>query len=160
MFKLSKDPAQILSLRDMDKSLGESEAPWRQMLANAILDDKVRIRHAALEGNEQWREHVASIQVSVGCHFHKTGNEDYSIVQGSGVMHFGKVEMIDGKPSVTSWLKLEVKTGDAFTIPEGYAHQLVSTGEEELVIVFACPDSHLNDELDRTLLDNAPAVSG
>jgi mannose-6-phosphate isomerase-like protein (cupin superfamily) len=158
MLNVNTSPEQILGLRSMNPELAAIDAPWREKLTSATPDENVGIRHAALEGNEQWREHVASIQVRVGCHFHKTGNEDYSIVQGSGVMHFGKVATIDGKPTVTSWLKLDVKTGDAFTIPEGYAHQLVSTGEKELVIVFACPDSQLNDSQDRTIIANASGV--
>ena len=158
MLNVNTSPEQTLNLRPMDSSLAATNAPWREKLASATADEIVGIKHAAVGGDEKWREHVASIPKRVGCHFHKHGGEDYSIVQGSGVMHFGKVETIDGEPTVTSWLKLEVKTGDAFTIPEGYAHQLVSTGEKELVIVFACPDSHLNDSQDRTILANAPGV--
>jgi mannose-6-phosphate isomerase-like protein (cupin superfamily) len=167
MKKEDMDPRALLSLRSDRASLGASEEEWRTALTGANPDPAVGIRHAALSGDEHYRLHVASIPQRVGCHYHRIGDEQYSVVQGQGVMHFGLVNeqqygaMGDTttKGVVRRWYQLAVKVGDTFTIPQQYAHQLCSVGSEELVIVFACPDSHL-DERDRTLLGDAPGVNG
>jgi mannose-6-phosphate isomerase-like protein (cupin superfamily) len=158
-------PSKILLLHKDTTALGVNESEWRAALTAAQPDQAVGIRHAPLSGDGQRRLHVASIPLRVGCHYHSVGDEQYSVVQGRGVMHFGRVEKSEQhvlqntteRGAVQQWYQLEVQAGDSFTIPEGYAHQLCSTGTEELVIVFACPDSHL-DERDRTILEDAPAV--
>ena len=82
------------------------------------------------------------------------GNEYYSVVEGLACMHFGKVAK---NSLVEKWHKLNVKAGDAFKIPEGYAHQLRNLEQgRALIILFGCPDSHLSDDEDRYLLADAP----
>lgn len=80
------------------------------------------------------------------------------MVEGQGILFLGKVE--DGRVLTGSWRSMPVRTGDSFVIPEGYAHQLRKTGEGDLTILFGCPDSHLNDDMDRTLLPDAPLEVG
>jgi dTDP-4-dehydrorhamnose 3,5-epimerase-like enzyme len=53
----------------------------------------------------------------------------------------------------------KLRKGQNFTIPEGYAHQLERTGQEELVILFSCPDSHLDNDKDRLMLSDAPGLT-
>jgi mannose-6-phosphate isomerase-like protein (cupin superfamily) len=150
--------AQILGLRDDPTNLGIQQSEWRRLLEQAVADPAVGIRHAAIRGDEQRRFHVAAILKKVGCHFHRHGDEVYSVAHGSGTLHFGEVQDSPSGPQVPHWYELNVRSGHTFTIPEGYAHQLCQAGSEELVILFACPDSHL-DTRDRTLLPDAPAIS-
>ena len=137
-------------------SLGIAESAWREALAKAVPDPIVGIRHAPIKGDTSYRFHVAAIPTQVGCHFHAHGNEDYAVVSGSGTLYWGKpVRGSDGY-SVQWGKPVDVTTGDSFVIPEGYAHQLRKRGAGDLVILFACPDSHLDDTKDRTMLPSAP----
>jgi oxalate decarboxylase/phosphoglucose isomerase-like protein (cupin superfamily) len=94
----------------------------------------------------------------VGCHYHSKGDEGYAVVQGRGILFFGKVE--NGEVPAESWRTIEVQSGDSVVIPEGYAHQLRRVGNGDLTILFACPDAHLNDNQDRYMLPDAPKVVG
>lgn len=154
----STSAAHLLQLRRGGDSLGIAEASWRQALVRAAPDPIVGIRHAEIQGDKDYRIHVAAIPQQVGCHFHRKGNEDYSVVEGKGILHFGLVTNDPSGPTVRpqDWRQLQVSAGDSFVIPEGYAHQLGRTGTGDLTILFGCPDSHLNDSIDRTILPNAP----
>ena len=158
--QVQSDQAALLKLRRGDIPLGTPEVVWSPILSSASSDSVVGIRHAEISGDSSRRVHVAAIPERVGCHFHRKGREDYSVVRGQGVMHFGMVDESAGQPVVNQWHALPVSVGDTFTIPEGYAHQLVKTGNEDLVILFACPDSHLNDSEDRTMMADSPGVRG
>lgn len=158
MHQPSAVPATVLKLTKDNPALGLSDEEWNSALEHAAPDREVGIRHAAIKGDSSDRFHVASIPVRVGCHFHKVGDEDYAVVQGSGTMVFGRVLDPSGTPHVKEWHKLEVRPGDKFTIPAGFAHQLCADAGTQLVIVFRCPDSHLNDSADRTILPDSPLV--
>lgn len=153
---MMKNSAEILRLKTDNNSLGISQESWLTALKEAKPDPIVQIRHGSLNGSADYRLHVAAIPKRVGCHFHKHGNEDYAVVQGNGRLYWGKVT----KESNVEWEKpVDVRTGDSFIIPEGYAHQLASTNKgTELVIIFGCPDSHLDDDADRTILADAPEL--
>ncbi|HEY9816315.1 MAG TPA: cupin domain-containing protein [Candidatus Obscuribacterales bacterium] len=129
---------------------------WREALAKAVPDPVVGIRHEAIAGDADYRIHVAAIPHQVGCHFHAQGSEVYEVVEGAGRLHFGQVVSAGGAFEVNWETPVDVATGDRFVIPEGYAHQLRKQGEGELTILFACPDSHLDDAVDRTILPDAP----
>ena len=148
-----------LQLRCDRNALGISSDNWKSALLQAQLDPVVGIRHAALSGDAQYRLHVAAIPTQVGCHFHLKGDEDYAIVSGQGTLHWGKVRSQNGVHEITWETPLDVQVGDRFVIPAGYAHQLRKRGHDELVIVFGCPDSHLDNTKDRTLLSDAPTPS-
>ncbi len=147
---------EMLRLNESALRLNNSHFDWQTALENAKPDSAVGIRHAALSGNVACRIHVAAIPRHVGCHFHKIGDETYEIVQGMGTLHFGKVTSTNGAHSVNWEAPFNVSTGDRFVIPEGYAHQLQKCGNEALSILFACPDSHLDDEGDRHHLADSP----
>jgi mannose-6-phosphate isomerase-like protein (cupin superfamily) len=158
MHQPSAAPAAVLKLTKDNPALGLPDEEWSSALEHAAPDPVVGIRHAAIKGDISDRFHVASIPVRVGCHFHKVGDEDYAVVQGNGTMLFGQVLDPSGTPHVKEWQKLEVRPGDKFTIPAGFAHQLCADAGKQLVIVFRCPDSHLNDSADRTILPDSPLV--
>lgn len=151
--------ALVISLKSDGGSLGVSESDWRDNLRRADPDEAVGIRHEEISGDAAYRLHVAAIPEQVGCHYHSKGDEDYSVVEGEGILFFGKVT--DGRVLLENWKSIIVSTGDSFVIPEGYAHQLRKIGTGDLTILFGCPDSHLNDEQDRYMLPDAPReVSG
>jgi mannose-6-phosphate isomerase-like protein (cupin superfamily) len=141
-----------LQLRRDGHSLGIAKERWVQALCDATPDDIVRIRHAEIEGDPSRRIHVAAIPDSVGCHFHAYGDEDYSIVSGRGELYWGAATRNAAGYSVAWEEPMPIKEGDSFIIPEGYVHQLKNVGKNELIILFACPDSHLDDKLDRFMI--------
>jgi len=146
--------------------LDVTEAAWQTALAAAVLDASVGIRHARISGDTAYGIHVAAIPHQVGCHVHRNpnrdqvndGNEVYVVVSGHGVLHFGKAGQDAGVVRVAdgAWERLPVQTGDSFIIPVGFAHQLRRHGPDALTVLFACPDAHLNDAQDRTMLPDAP----
>ena len=150
--------AQIISLNRDHKALGVRDSEWREHLNNAVPDEVVGIKHQEISGNSDCRIHVAAIPKQVGCHYHAIGEEDYAVVEGSGILFFGKVE--NGEVAPISWRSIAVSTGDSFVIPEGFAHQLRRTGQNDLTILFRCPDSHLDDKADRHMLPDAPISVG
>lgn len=152
--------SKTLRLNDPAIQLGVARSKWAIAFQKAQPDLAVGIRHAALSGNQSWRIHVAAIPTQVGCHYHQQGDETYEVVQGEGTLHFGEV-VSAGKESTkgftVKWASpLEVTAGDCFVIPQGYAHQLKRRGAEDLTILFACPDAHIDDAGDRHHLADSP----
>jgi mannose-6-phosphate isomerase-like protein (cupin superfamily) len=146
----------VLEFNKPNNRLNIQDQEWRSALSNATPDLAVGIRHAAVSGDSDCRIHVAAIPRQVGCHFHAVGNEVYEVVEGAGCLHFGQV-MNSEEPFEIRWqTPVDVTKGDNFVIPEGYAHQLQKQGEGDLTILFACPDSHLDDARDRTILPDSP----
>ena len=125
---------------------GVAEDCWRSALAEAKADIIARIKHAQLQGVESWRLHVAEISDKVACHVHKDGIEVYEIVAGAGILYSGVTDLSGDSPRLLNQYKLPVKKGDAFIVPSYYAHQLVRSGSEPLIILFACPDEHLGSD--------------
>jgi len=156
--RLRAENARLISLRRDGVKLCLSESEWREPLARAVPDEKVGIRHKPISGDSAYRTHVAAIPIQVGCHYHSRGKEDYAVVEGQGILFFAQVK--DGRVALESWRSIEVRTGDSFVIPEGYAHQLRRTEDGDLTILFACPDSHLDDSADRFMLPDAPSEVG
>ncbi len=150
--------ASLLRIRRNAGTLGVEESTWREALQKSTADPAVGIRHAVIQGTTAYRIHVAAIPEQVGCHYHRNGDEDYSIVEGEGVLHFARVTESSNGPLVLpdDWNQVHVIAGDCFVIPEGYAHQLRRRGSGDLTILFGCPDSHLDDTQDRTILPDAP----
>jgi mannose-6-phosphate isomerase-like protein (cupin superfamily) len=135
--------------------LAYPESVWSARLAQGIADLQAQICRVSFDGGEpEKRDHVASIGQRVGNHYHPVGDETYKVVQGRGRLHYGQV--IDGQ--VVYEEPVEVTVGDVFVIPEGYSHQLQNIGEMELVILFQCPDNHL-DDTNRKFLPDAPTLT-
>jgi len=131
---------------------------WRAALNRAKPDPVARIRHAELGGDSSWRLHVAEISDKVACHVHFDGHEIYEIVSGSGVMLSSPVAAAGGEFRAIRSDSLSVKAGDVFSVPEGFAHQLVRSGNEPLIIIFACSDNHLGEDR-QVLSDLLPEAS-
>lgn len=142
-----------------NSSLGVKTAEWQVVLDTVVPDAVAGIRHAAVKGNAEHRLHVAAIPEKVNCHVHFHGEEGYGVVAGTGRLHWGQVTIsADNTPSIKWEKPVDVKAGESFIIPEGYAHQLQKTGNSDLVIVFGCPDTHLDNTQDRLMLADAPTL--
>ncbi len=133
---------------------------WQEALKKAAPDEIAKIRHAQLDGGSEWRKHVAEIPEKVACHVHFSGDEVYEVVAGSGTMYLAAVEPETVAEQIPGATSLELNVGDTLVIPAGIAHQLVRTGNDNLVIIFACADSHLAEDR-RVLPDiHGQAISG
>ena len=132
-----------------------TKSNWRRVVAQAAPDPKVGIRIAKLCGDDQFGLYVASVPDRVGCHVHFHGNETYEILEGKGELHLGFVSGRNHGP--IEWRKPEsVEAGDFFMIGEGFAHQLRNKGQGDLVVIFGCPPSHLDNHLDRLMVEPPP----
>lgn len=132
----------------MEKHLGIKNL--KEELGNAIADPTVNIAIAHLGGAPESRLHAAMLRPGekVGAHFHNHGAEIYFIMQGEGTIYTGVVTA-DG---IVQNQPVHVRAGDSFCIQPGQIHQLRNCGEEDLLLLFACPDSHLSD--DREVVEN------
>lgn len=116
-----------------------------EALKKAKTDKAVGIKSIRLSGDDNLALYAAEIDgnKSVGAHYHTEGKEIYQIVEGKGEMHLGipvSVKEVIWKEST------EVKKGDCFTVNENQVHQLVNTSSEKLIIIFACPYSHISTD--------------
>ncbi|MFZ5946187.1 MAG: cupin domain-containing protein [Bacillota bacterium] len=116
-----------------------------QALEDAQWDQAVGIKIVKLTGNDVFAFYAAQIDghKRVGAHYHIDGIEVYQIIAGQGSIYIGSPQ--DGGD--VKWKQaVSVKTGDCFTVNPGEAHQLVNTAGESLILVFACPFSHVSSD--------------
>ena len=120
-----------LSINNIYKSIQKAE-----------MDPLVGIRIAFLTGDDSLSFYVAEIgpHKKVGAHYHQSGIEIYQILEGSGEIHIGSPTEDDKVNWTTSQ---KVKIGDCFTVAEKEVHQLINIEDKKLLILFACPKSHL-----------------
>ncbi len=135
-------------------SLALNEKLWRSALNGVQPDPVAGIRHAPITGDPLWRLHVAEIATRVNSHYHSSGAETYEVVAGHGLLHCGQIEGTPASLSIKWDSPIEVKTGDAFSIPANCVHQLERNSNDLLIILFACPDDHLS--ADRHLVEDSP----
>ncbi|MCD6027139.1 MAG: cupin protein [Solimicrobium sp.] len=119
---------------------------WKSALEICVYDETVGIKIAKLNGNTQFGTYLTSIDPgkSVNPHYHKKGEEHYHIIEGSG-----EIELINVKTRIRTTTK--VNKYSSFTVNPNTSHQLKNTGSEPLILMFSCPESHLNE--DRFLMD-------
>lgn len=119
-------------------------------LQKAQRDEAVGIKSIRLSGDEHFALYAAEIDghKRIGAHYHTEGKEIYQIVEGKGKMHIG----IPKSGNEVEWKEpAEVSKGDCFTVNEKQVHQLENTSSEKLIIIFACPYSHIST--DRIVVD-------
>ena len=90
-------------------------------------------------------------------HFHPIldgGTEWYQIIEAGedAFMHTGKPIKKDTGYEVDWDKPSPIKPGDFFIVPNGIVHSLVS-GTKRLRFLFGCPDSHLDNDVDKIVLD-------
>lgn len=87
----------------------------------------------------------------VNPHAHFVGDEPYKLLTGEGIMHIGTIRG-EGEAREVVWEPATVRqTGDEIIVRGGEVHSLENTGDVPLDFTFACPDSHLSDDQDRTI---------
>lgn len=109
------------------------------MSRQGVDDPEVGIPIAPLlegDGHAYYATEIASGK-SVTPHYHCQGDEVYIIFSGSGAI---KTWQPDRAEDVA---EMQVTQGDIFNVPGGTVHQLVNTGTQPLVLLFACPPAHL-----------------
>jgi len=127
----------------MENSLGLSNI--YEALKAAIWDETVGIKIVKLTGNDSFAFYAAEIDAykRVGAHYHTEGVEVYQVIEGKGNIYIGTPKAegeVDWKQPVS------VKAGDCFTVNSHEVHQLINISDERLVIVFACPFSHISTD--------------
>ncbi|WP_366921808.1 cupin domain-containing protein [Metallumcola ferriviriculae] len=117
----------------------------KDALLVAKRDEAVGIKIVRLTGNDTFAFYAAEIDgyKPVGAHYHTNGIEIYQIVEGQGEMYIGSPEA----DAHVAWRNpIVVTTGDCFTVKANQAHQLVNSRPERLIILFACPYSHISTD--------------
>ncbi len=91
---------------------------------------------------------VAKPGVTKGNHWHDTKTEKFLIVSGSGEVNFRKIDSDEVIKYSLSGDKLQV-----VDIPPGYTHNIVNTGESDLVTVIWCNELLDKDRPDTYFLE-------
>jgi limonene-1,2-epoxide hydrolase/mannose-6-phosphate isomerase-like protein (cupin superfamily) len=141
-------PEVLQTISKYSEGFGIDEKDWRKALADARADAGVGIGYALVKDSVDSGAglYVAVVADRIACHLHLCGSERYEIVQGSGKLFYGEANLCTVDYSIERCAILQVRCGDVFDIPPGFAHQLVKHGEEALIILFACPVSHLAED--------------
>lgn len=113
-------------------------------LKDAPMDDYAGIRIVKLTGDASLSVYVADIapHTKLSPHYHKEGIDAYQILKGTGTMKTGPFVEND-----TKWTeKFTANEGDCFHIEPGVVHQILNETDEQLILVFTCPESHVGSD--------------
>ncbi len=114
---------------------------WKKLINDCKYDELVGIRIAKIAGDDTFSTFITVIapEKYVKPHYHNHGDEHYHIISGNG-----KVIVKDiTNNKEQSYL---VKGGESFIVPEKTLHQLINMGSNELILMFSCPTTHLNND--------------
>lgn len=105
------------------------------------MDESVGISIAKVLDRSDENIYVTKIlpNKSVNPHYHKKGGEFYFICSGSGQMKLKYVATNEEK-------SFDVKEGDIFEIQNDVSHELINTGDTDMILLFGCDPDHLNDD--------------
>lgn len=114
---------------------------WATELARSRYDAAAGIKIAKLVGDSKFSTYLAAIDpgMSVNAHYHREGEEHYHILNGHG-----EITLTDVSNSETE--RVSVTKNCSFTVPPNQVHRLKNTGDEPLVLMFSCPESHLAED--------------
>jgi mannose-6-phosphate isomerase-like protein (cupin superfamily) len=119
-------------------------------LQKAPLDKQAGIKLIKLTGDSEISVFAAEISPhrALNAHFHEVGIETYQILSGKGLMKVGSL-----KNNEVIWHnKINVQTGDCYSINANEVHQIANESDETLLAIFSCPESHLG--IDRIFVNN------
>lgn len=119
---------------------------WKSALDQCRYDIAVGIKIAKLSGDANFSTYLTSIDPgkSVNPHYHKHGEEHYHIIEGAG-----EIVLTDVISKVSTTISL--RANNSLVVSANTLHQLRNTANVPLVLMFSCPESHLDK--DRYLLD-------
>ncbi len=123
---------------------------WLPPSETATPDTAAHIVLSAMCGASSCHLHVIELPPGAKeqAHLHYRGDEILIVQRGSGCLYTGKYGFVHGE---LAWLDaIDVTAGDTFIIPAVEVHQLHNTGDENLVFLLVCPESHL--ETDRMVV--------
>ena len=83
--------------------------------------------------NQSLAEATVPVGGATAAHYHRTTEELYYIVSGSGLMRIAEEE----RP---------VQRGDCIVIPPGAEHKLTNTGAEPLVLLCCCAPAYSDED--------------
>lgn len=114
---------------------------WDSELERSAYDATVGIKIAKLAGDAALSTYLTSIDPgkSITPHYHKHGDEHYHIIHGCGEMTLIDVQ---SKAKTTT----AVRKHHSFVVRANHSHQLKNTGDEALILMFSCPESHLKKD--------------
>lgn len=114
---------------------------WEEKINNCQYDNAVGIRIAKLASYNNFSTFITKIDPnkSVNPHYHKHGDEHYHVISGTGIIRLKDV--INGTESLH-----KISSQQSFTVPENMEHQLSNIGEQPLLLMFSCPDFHLDND--------------
>jgi len=124
-------------------------------LKDAPMDEYAGIKIVKLTGDKDLSVYVADIapHTALTPHYHTAGIDAYQILKGIGTMKTGPYV----KDNFEWTEKFTAIEGDCFHIDPYIVHQILNESDETLVLVFACPESHVgtdrhfvNDKLQMT----------
>lgn len=95
----------------------------------------------------QFSVNVAKPGIEKGNHWHHTKNEKFVVVSGSARIQFRKL----GSDAVISY-NVSGKYMEVVDIPVGYTHNIINTGDTDLVTLMWCNESYNQDHPDTYML--------
>lgn len=118
---------------------------WDNEISCANFDETVGIKIATLLESKGRGTYITILSPgsSVKPHYHKSGDEEYHIISGSGVI---RLSPVDPSNKEFKLVCKYVRAKNSFIIPSNVIHQLINNGEEPLALLFSCPLSHLNED--------------
>jgi mannose-6-phosphate isomerase-like protein (cupin superfamily) len=124
---------------------------WENEIIHAKKDEKVGIKIATLLETDHRGTYLTSIPPgsSITPHYHKEGEEEYHIISGSGVM---RILPVYHKDTPIKLFCKYVVAKNSFMVQPNMIHQLINNGTEDLILLFSCPLSHLEE--DRVVIEN------
>jgi len=83
--------------------------------------------------NQSLAEATVPVGGATAAHYHRTTEELYYIVSGSGLMRIAEEER-------------DVRRGDCIVIPPGAEHKLTNTGSEPLILLCCCAPAYSDED--------------
>jgi mannose-6-phosphate isomerase-like protein (cupin superfamily) len=113
------------------KVVADSDREPFRTLDGSLVRELCQTRDGAR--NQSLAEATVAPGAETAAHLHRTSEEIYRFVSGSGRMRLGAEEA-------------EVRAGDTVLIPPGTPHRLINTGNEPLVLLCACSPPYSDDD--------------
>ncbi|MBU1000172.1 hypothetical protein KKE78_02105, partial [Patescibacteria group bacterium] len=127
------------------------EASEKDSVAGIVIEPLPELESVSASDRQEYEFYAARVGSGehVNPHVHFAGEEPYRLIAGKGVMHIGTI----GEDNAVVWQDdpIFVKSGETIIVKAGQVHSFEVIGEEPVIFIFSCPESHLNDDQDRLM---------